>query len=462
MPKATQAVLLAGGDGHRMPPLPSSLLPKPLLPIANRPMLFYPLYSLHRHGFITIAIIIDPDFTAQLTHYITEVYPSDPLTQSLSHQLPKISIIPRPPYSGTADVLRSLTFTTLDLLVLSADYIGNIDLPHVLSVHRARAASCTATFLPMQKTEQLETSGKQKKQGKKSKSGSDSKVPIDNYVLLSDSTMLGLYSRSDLSQGTLTVRPALVQRYPFITLRSDLIDPHVYFFDTQVIAEVLKSYSSISSIKYELIPYLARRQHTLSRLAREGSWSCPGDRVAVFACVLGDKVYANRANSIESYVEANMRVVGGQLDSFWGLKKEAESMKKKGGKKGGKDIVNISPFKEVGEKVSVTPDSLVGKNASAGDRASVKKSVVGDDVVIGAAVKINSCVVMAKVRLEEAVNLASCVVCQDTVIGKGCVLKECTVAAGVVVENGTEATGRDFKGVQDRGNDSDDNGFEFC
>lgn len=461
MPKATHAVLLAGGTGHRMPPLPSSLLPKPLLPIANRPMLFYSLYSLHRFNFITITVVIDPDFTNQLTQYITEIYPCDPLVQSLSHPLPNISIVPRPPDSGTADALRGLTFTTLDLLVLSADYVGDIDLPYVLSVHRAQAASCTATFLPMQKFDQPEHVGKQKKQGKKSKSGSEKNLSIDNYVLLSGNNMLGLYSRSDISQGTLTVRSALVQRYPYITLRSDLIDPHVYFFDAQVVTEVLKSYKSISSVRYELVPYLARRQHTLSRLVREGSWSCPGDRVAVFACVLGDDIYAKRANSVEKFVEVNMHVVGGRLDTFMGLKK-VEEVKKKGGKKGGKDHAEESPFKEIGEKVSITSDSLVGKNVTAGDRVSLKKSVVGDNVVISPAVKVNSCVIMANVKLKEAVNLANCVVCQDAVIAKGCVLKDCRVAAGVVIEEGTEAVGKDFKGIQVKEDDSDDHGFEFC
>lgn len=45
-----QVVLLAGGPGSRMSPL-STEIPKPLLPIANRPMISYQLEFLERCGF---------------------------------------------------------------------------------------------------------------------------------------------------------------------------------------------------------------------------------------------------------------------------------------------------------------------------------------------------------------------------------------------------------------------------
>jgi hypothetical protein len=45
-----QVVLLAGGPGSRMSPL-STEIPKPLLPIANRPMISYQLEFLERAGF---------------------------------------------------------------------------------------------------------------------------------------------------------------------------------------------------------------------------------------------------------------------------------------------------------------------------------------------------------------------------------------------------------------------------
>jgi len=48
--KEFQVVLLAGGLGNRMYPL-TEAQPKVLVPIANKPLLDYPLLSLQKAGF---------------------------------------------------------------------------------------------------------------------------------------------------------------------------------------------------------------------------------------------------------------------------------------------------------------------------------------------------------------------------------------------------------------------------
>lgn len=45
-----QAVVLAGGRGDQMIDLTSSI-PKPLLPVGNKPLIWYTLNSLHQVGF---------------------------------------------------------------------------------------------------------------------------------------------------------------------------------------------------------------------------------------------------------------------------------------------------------------------------------------------------------------------------------------------------------------------------
>jgi len=46
-----QVIVLAGGAATRMQPLTAEGRPKALLPVANRPMLWYCLDHLHRHGY---------------------------------------------------------------------------------------------------------------------------------------------------------------------------------------------------------------------------------------------------------------------------------------------------------------------------------------------------------------------------------------------------------------------------
>ena len=45
-----QAIILAAGRGSRLPELTESQ-PKALLPIANKPMIWYPLHMLEKSGF---------------------------------------------------------------------------------------------------------------------------------------------------------------------------------------------------------------------------------------------------------------------------------------------------------------------------------------------------------------------------------------------------------------------------
>ena len=45
-----QAIILAGGRGSRMYPLTENI-PKALLPVANKPLIWYPVNYLERVGF---------------------------------------------------------------------------------------------------------------------------------------------------------------------------------------------------------------------------------------------------------------------------------------------------------------------------------------------------------------------------------------------------------------------------
>ena len=52
-----QAVILAGGGGSRLYPLNASGLPKVLLPVANRPLLTFPLRTLEEAGITDVLVV---------------------------------------------------------------------------------------------------------------------------------------------------------------------------------------------------------------------------------------------------------------------------------------------------------------------------------------------------------------------------------------------------------------------
>ncbi|KAI0560624.1 Translation initiation factor eIF2B subunit gamma [Gracilaria domingensis] len=443
----THALVLAAGAGSRMSCLPSDSTPKALLPIANRPMLFYSLFSLARAGVPSCTVFVPADRLKQIRTYVNDVFPNDKLVEKLPCSL-KCDVRVSAADSGTADAVRYMAPSdahATSLIVLSSDYVGDIDLSRVLQHHYDSLSTATVALI-RQPCHPPPQKAKQKGKASKKSSSSSSSYTVTNYALLSDRhRLLGLMSPSDLTSNKLVVRAALTNRYDSITLCSDVFDTHVYVLDKRTVRNALRLFPAISSVRFDLIPYLARRQHTLQRTADTLDWPYPGEELVVNALVLDvTDTYAKRVNTVTNFLDANIQVASGCLNAFLDSSaKVAEKPKK------GKKMERKLPFATAGEMVSVSPDSKVAENVTAGDRTSVKKSVVGPNCKLASNVKINGCVLMANVTLEEGVNLSSCIVCEDAVVQKGSTLKECQVAASVAVPPDSEANGKHFTGVQE-------------
>lgn len=127
-----QAIILAGGEGKRLRPLTNSV-PKPMLPVMNRPMLFYIMELLKKHGITDIGITLcyRPEiiqeyfgdgsrFGVRLT-YFTE---KEPL--------------------GTAGSVKlAEQFVKDRVIVLSGDAVTDMDLSAATSFHAQKNAAAT-------------------------------------------------------------------------------------------------------------------------------------------------------------------------------------------------------------------------------------------------------------------------------------------------------------------------------
>ena len=134
-----QAVIMAGGEGSRLRPLTSNL-PKPMLPIANRPIMEHIVGLLRRHGFT------DTVATIQFLASVIRNYFGDgsDLGVSMSYATEEVPL-------GTAGSVRAASdLLTGTFVVISGDALTDLDLDRVVKYHRERDAAATLVLKRMQ------------------------------------------------------------------------------------------------------------------------------------------------------------------------------------------------------------------------------------------------------------------------------------------------------------------------
>ncbi|HYI45748.1 MAG TPA: sugar phosphate nucleotidyltransferase [Actinomycetota bacterium] len=131
-PTDMQAVIMAGGEGSRLRPLTSNM-PKPMLPITNRPLMEHIILLLRKHGFTDVVA------TVQFLSSVIRNYFGDgsDLGVSLSYATEEVPLGTAGSVLGARDLL-SGTF-----LVISGDALTDLDVQEVVAFHRAKGAAAT-------------------------------------------------------------------------------------------------------------------------------------------------------------------------------------------------------------------------------------------------------------------------------------------------------------------------------
>jgi mannose-1-phosphate guanylyltransferase / phosphomannomutase len=133
-----QAVIMAGGEGSRLRPLTSNV-PKPMLPVANRPLMEHIIELLRNHG------ITDIVATVQFLSSVIRNYFGDgsDLGVSLSYATEDVPLGTAGSVVGAQDLLNG-TF-----VVVSGDALTDVNLTDVLEFHRAKGAAATLVLKRM-------------------------------------------------------------------------------------------------------------------------------------------------------------------------------------------------------------------------------------------------------------------------------------------------------------------------
>jgi mannose-1-phosphate guanylyltransferase/phosphomannomutase len=124
-----KAVILAGGEGTRLRPLTSNQ-PKPMMPIANAPMMEHIVRLLAQHGFDDIVVTV-----AFLANHIRNYFGDG------SDWGVRLRYATEESPLGTAGSVRNAMDELDDtFLVISGDVLTDVDLSKIVAEHRSRAA----------------------------------------------------------------------------------------------------------------------------------------------------------------------------------------------------------------------------------------------------------------------------------------------------------------------------------
>ncbi|XP_054995662.1 translation initiation factor eIF-2B subunit gamma [Sorex araneus] len=424
-----QAVVMAVGGGSRMTDLTSSI-PKPLLPVGNKPLIWYPLNLLERVGFEEVIIITTRDVQKALSAEFKTKMKTDIVCISDEADM------------GTADSLRHIyPKLKTDVLVLSCDLITDVALHEVVDLFRAHNASLAMLMRKGQ-------DGLQPVPGQK---GKKKAVEQRDFIGV-DSTgkrLLFMANEADLDE-ELVIKGSILQKYPRIRFHTGLVDAHLYCLKKYVV-DFLMENKSITSIRSELIPYLVRKQFS-SASSQQGQeekeedlkkkelksldiysfmkeapcdpcWNAyRGDQwedvsrsqVRCYVHIMKEGL-CSRVSTLGLYMEANR-----QVPKLLPILCPEESL--------------VHSSAQIVNKHLVGADTLIGPDTQVGEKSSIKHSVIGSSCVIRDRVTITNCLLMDSVTVEEGSIIHGCVICNNAVIEKGAEVKDCLIGNGQRIE----------------------------
>uniref|UniRef100_A0A8D2QQT5 Translation initiation factor eIF2B subunit gamma n=1 Tax=Zosterops lateralis melanops TaxID=1220523 RepID=A0A8D2QQT5_ZOSLA len=395
-----QAVVMAAGGGSRMTDLTSSI-PKPLLPVGNRPLLWYPLNLLERAGFEEVIVITRKEIQKMLN--LDTKMKLDFVCISDNMDM------------GTADSLRHIhQKIKTDVLVLSCDLITDVDLYKVVDLFRTHDA--TLSMLMKKTHEPTEVVPGQK--GKKKPVEQRDFIGVDD----TGKRLLFMANEADLDE-ELVIKRSILQK-TITSLRSELI-PHL----------VRKQFSSPASLQQGLdnkeedqkkkeqasldIYSFIKEDNSLLKPAPDNScWNDHrGDmnetlhegKVRCYVHIMKEGL-CFRVNTLGLYIEANRQVP--KLLLNLGLEEP---------------LVHGSA--QITDRGMVGSDSIIGSSTQIGEKTSIKHSIIGSMCTIKDKVKITNCIIMNSVTIEEGCCLQGSVICHNAVIEKGADIKDCLIGS---------------------------------
>ncbi|NXS21148.1 EI2BG factor, partial [Mystacornis crossleyi] len=415
-----QAVVMAAGGGSRMTDLTSSI-PKPLLPVGNRPLLWYPLNLLERAGFEEVIVITRKEIQKMLNldtkMKLDFVCISDNMdmgtADSLRHIHQKIKVLLMPSIiqaDKTLGVLQEESLT--DLRCLSVSIVAS-PTPCPYPFHAPGNSRPVLIMLTNTSFKLLQTAMQK----------------LHDFPFL------------------------FFSRHPRMHIRTGLMDAHLYCLKKYVV-DFLVENRTITSLRSELIPHLVRKQFSSPASLQQGLDNKEEDQKKKEQASLDIYSFIKEDNSLlkpapdnscwnDHRGDMNETLHEGKVRCYVHIMKEGLCYRVntlglyiEANRQVPKLLLNLGLEEplvhgsaQITDRGMVGSDSIIGSSTQIGEKTSIKHSIIGSMCTIKDKVKITNCIIMNSVTIEEGCCLQGSVICHNAVIEKGADIKDCLIGS---------------------------------
>ena len=440
-------------EGDDLPPHKDYGACEALLPVANRPLLHYPLRSLEElfaedpDGLARCTIVVPGEVQARAVRgYLLQRYKGSPAR-------PEVVVAEGGASEGEA--LRGLMtqgrLAGDNVLVVRGSLVTDLPLREVAAQHLVRGPVLTAVLSPR-------SSPVEQKLGKAPKNV--------RYIGLSDDSPQQLVFWGGAVPGSikeLALTKGMLFPTKSATIRIDLADSEIYLFARDALETVLREDPHVELLGDHLIPRFVRKQFlrpappsghrrldsvdmeklpdpaVLKRDEQEAyledlikQMSHVDSKEAVKAhCgvyVGGERAYCMNVHSLQTYSEVSRDLANPMMAKIHGHTLAGKNN-------------FVADSVELGNKSTIGGGCIVGDGTRMGEKSSIKRSVIGANCQLGNNVKVVNSVLMDGVVVEDGSHVQNCTICPNVEVQAKSSLKDCQIARNYVVPAGSDERG---------------------
>ncbi len=355
-----KAVVMAGGFGTRIQPLTSSI-PKPMLPVLNRPMMGYIIERLKHAGITDIIILL------YFKPHIIRAYFGDGSDFGVKIQY----VTPDEDYGTAGAVKQAAAYLDQPFIVISGDLITDFNLREIIGFHGANQAKATITLTSV-------------------------KDPLQFGVVITD-------------RKNQIIR--FLEKPGWGEVFSDTINTGIYVFEPEILSFIPNNVSF--DFSRDLFPKLMKSKITIFGYNATGYWRDVGnpnsyreslvdileDKTAMPTDDLIEKSYDNGSlfYEKEAYLPEDITVIGKVVL--------------------GMDVT-------IREKVRLE-NCAIGSNSVIGEKTEIVDSILWDHVTIGQNCRIKNSVLCNLVNFGNGIHAENgCIIAENTDVGSYAVFEK--------------------------------------